>query len=407
MNNCSDYLNQDFTLPCGAVLKNRIAKAAMTERLADHNNNATRALNHLYETWATSGTGLLISGNIMVDRRYKESGYNIVLEDERGMETLKNMVQAGTKANTHFWAQINHAGRQATIFSTFRPMAPSAIKLKKLMLFAKPKAMSTQEVKDVEFRFVRTAELCKRAGFTGVQFHAAHGYLLSQFLSPGTNQRIDEYGGSVENRSRLLIDIVRKTRKKLGSDFPISVKLNSADFQRGGFDEEDAMYVIKQLEDCTIDLLEVSGGTYENIVFLTDRYRKKSTLQREAYFLDFAKKLRRISQVPLMVTGGFRSYDFCESVLRENELDIIGFARPFLIDKDFPGTFISEAKGLVQDAGFKFALSNMRDFAEGAWYDYQIHRLAHGKQLNPGFSPYLAVVRLTWNEMKRGWFRMS
>jgi len=256
----------------------------------------------------------------------------------------------------------------------------------------------------VEARFIKTAQLCKKAGLTGVQIHAAHGYLLSQFLSPNTNKRTDDYGGSIHNRARLLFDIIRGVRAALGSDFPISVKLNSADFQRGGFNEEDAMLVIRELETLNIDLLEISGGTYENITFLTERYQRDSTRKREAYFMDFARKIRKQTSLPLMITGGFRSVDFCEEVLANNELEMIGFARPFLVYKSFPAGFLNDTVERVSDAKFEFKIKSLRDFAEAGFYDYQIHQLAAKKELKPGYNPYLAIFRLTWNEMIKGWF---
>jgi len=398
-------LLQPVTLPCGVTIKNRIAKAAMTERLADGKQHATQPLEHLYSHWASNGAGLLITGNILVDKRYKESSGNIVLEDESGLAALKKMISAGTRNDTQLWAQISHAGRQATIFSTFRPIAPSAIQLKKLMLFAKPKAMSLAEIKDVENRYITTAELCKQAGFTGVQIHAAHGYLLSQFLSPTTNKRQDDYGGSTENRSRLLLDIIKGVRAVVGPAYPISVKLNSADFQRGGFDEDDSMHVIEDLGRLGIDLLEISGGTYENLTFLTERYEKESTRQREAYFMDFAQKIRSQTKLPLMITGGFRSRSFCEEVLANEELEMIGFARPFLSDRDFPKSFLKDPSSTIEDAKFDMKIKQLKDFAEGGFYDYQIHRIAKGKDLSLNYNPYLSVLRLTWNEMRKGWFR--
>jgi 2,4-dienoyl-CoA reductase-like NADH-dependent reductase (Old Yellow Enzyme family) len=404
MSNYAEHLLKKLELPCGAVIKNRIAKAAMTERLADAKHRATKEHTRLYHHWSGNGAGLHITGNIMVDRRYKESSGNIVLEDEGGIPFLAGMIAAGTRNGTHLWAQISHAGRQSSIFSTFQPLAPSAVKLRRLGLFAKPKAMTTEQIKDVENRYVTTAVLCKKAGFTGVQIHSAHGYLLSQFLSPRTNKREDEYGGSIQNRSRLLLDIVKNYRVQLGDDFPISVKLNSADFQRGGFDEKDSLYVINELEKLGIDLLEISGGTYENVAFLTERYKRESTKQREAYFMDFARKLREHSQLPLMITGGFRSLAFCEEVLKNNELDVIGFARPFLLESDFPKSFLSKANSRVDDATFNLSIKTLRDFADGAFYDYQIHRLADGKSLKLDYNPYLAIFRMTKNELVKGWF---
>jgi 2,4-dienoyl-CoA reductase-like NADH-dependent reductase (Old Yellow Enzyme family) len=405
MSTTEKYLLKKLRLPCGAVIKNRIAKAAMTERMADSAQHATKGHERLYHHWATHGAGLLITGNILVDKRYKEAAANIVLEDESGMGALKKMVAAGTQQDTHLWAQISHAGRQSTIFSTFKPIAPSAVQLKKLMLFAKPKAMTPEQIKEVESRFVETARLCKKAGFTGIQIHAAHGYLLSQFLSPLTNLRTDEYGGDIMNRARLLFDIVSKARAELGAAFPISVKLNSADFQRGGFNEEDALIVIKELEKLNIDLLEISGGTYENLTFLTERYVRESTRQREAYFMDFAAKIRQHTNLPLMITGGFRSHRFCEEVLQKNELEMIGFARPFLIDRTFPKAFVQDAESRIPDATFQFKIKKLKDMAEAAYFDYQIHRLAAEKELLPDYNPYLGVLRFTKNELVKGWFR--
>ncbi|MEL6675371.1 MAG: NADH:flavin oxidoreductase/NADH oxidase family protein [Bacteroidota bacterium] len=400
----SSALTSPFALPCGVVLPNRIAKAAMTERLSDRDQRPNRRHQTLYEHWSESGSGLLISGNVLVDKRYKEASGNVVIEDEQIVESLRAWVKAGTKAGNQFWAQVNHAGRQASIFSSFKPLAPSAVKLKKLGLFAKPKAMTEAEVEDAIQRYVQTALLCQKAGFTGVQIHAAHGYLMSQFLSPRTNLRTDRYGGTIEGRARALLEIVRQCREKLGPDYPLSVKINSADFQRGGFEESDAMYVIKALEELKVDLLEISGGTYENIIFLTKRYQKESTRQREAYFLDFAEKIRTQTTLPLMVTGGFRSLAFCEEVIASGKLDVIGFARPYLMDASFPQSMLDGTVERVPDAAFDFKPRMMADLAEAGYYDYQIHQLAKGKSLKPGYNPYIGLLRFTKNEMVKGWF---
>ena len=393
-----------FRLPCGVVLSNRIAKAAMTERLAKKSGRVNQLHRRLYGHWAASQAGLLMTGNIMIDKRYKESGGNLVLEDESHISSLKELTKIVTDKNKHLWAQISHPGRQATIFSTFKPVAPSPIRLKKLGLFAKPRELQSIEIDDIINRFVNTARLCKEAGFTGVQFHAAHGYLLSQFLSPRTNKREDEFGGPIENRSRMLEKIISKSRKALGQYYPISVKLNSADFQRGGFDEDDAFYVIRKLEYLGIDLLEISGGTYENIVFLEKENIRESSRQREAYFLDFAKKIRGKVRLPLMVTGGFRSLSFCREVLSKDELDIIGFARPFLIREDFPECLFSGHLDRIKDPSPTIKIRALADMAEGGYYDYQIHRLAQNKSLKPNYNPYAAVFRLTKNELLKGWF---
>lgn len=396
-------INRPFTLPCGVTLKNRIAKAAMTERLARKDHLPNELHLRLYQSWAKNGTGLLISGNIMVSPKYLESGGNIVLGSQTPGESFKKWVATSTQNDCHFWAQINHPGRQATIFNTRRPVSASNVKLKKLGLFARPRALKDNEVMEVRDQFIAAGKKCKEVGFTGIQIHAAHGYLLSQFLSPITNLRADRWGGSIENRARLLIEIVRGIRSEVGSSYPVSVKINSADFQRGGFDEKDSMVVIRMLETEGIDLLEISGGTYEQIEFLQNAQLRASTKKREAYFLDFAKKIRQQSSIPFMVTGGFRSLSFCNEALEKNALDIIGFARPYLIQEDFPTHFLTGKA--VQEKRLHIRIHKLQDMVEGGWYDYQIWRLAHQKGLNPNYSAIKAIARLTLQEMWKGFTR--
>ncbi|MEM6321839.1 MAG: NADH:flavin oxidoreductase/NADH oxidase family protein [Bacteroidota bacterium] len=395
-------LNQSFTLPCGEVLNNRMAKAALTERLADPSHLPNEQHLKLYETWAKGGAGLLLSGNILVDERYLEAAGNVVAHRLSPEDPFKKWTKTVTDTGTHFWAQINHAGRQSTIFSTTQPISASDVQLKKMGLFAKPRPMTDNEILDVIDRFVNTAIFCKRVGFTGVQFHAAHGYLFNQFLSPRTNKRTDEWGGPIADRARLLLTVVGKARHALGHEFPISVKLNSADFQRGGFDEQDALWVIQQLEERGVDLLEISGGTYEEVTFFTKTNTKQSTLEREAYFLDFAKKVRAKSNIPIMVTGGFRTLSFCNEVLENGELDIVGFGRPFLLHDNFAAGFLSGELEKVTDPVIKAPVASYYDSAVAGFYDYQIARIAKGKKINLKYSGTMAALRMTKNELWKG-----
>ncbi|MBK8490882.1 MAG: hypothetical protein IPL49_08345 [Saprospirales bacterium] len=260
-------LHTPFQLPCGAILQNRLAKAAMTERLCRADQLPHEDHVRLYESWAEARAGLMISGNIMVDRKHLESGGNIILDDESALPSLSRMTDAGKKYGHHFWAQISHSGRQTSVLVNRHPLAPSDVQLKKMGLFGKPRQMTEEQIETVIRQFVHTAVLCKKGGFTGIQLHSAHGYLLSEFLSPRTNTRTDQWGGSIENRARLLMRIVKETREAVGAEFPIGVKLNSADFQRGGFSPDDSLQVIRMLHDAKVDLLEISGGTYENVPF--------------------------------------------------------------------------------------------------------------------------------------------
>ncbi|KAA3639076.1 MAG: NADH:flavin oxidoreductase, partial [Bacteroidetes bacterium] len=283
----TNLLNAPFTLPCGATLKNRLVKAAMTERIGDRKNQAVKEHDHLYETWANSGAGLLITGNVIIDRTHLESACNVVFDDQTNIDKLRSWAEAGKKHDTHIWVQISHGGRQTNMVNAFRPKAPSAVRLKKLGLFGKPKSMTEADIQAVIDGFVNGAVIAQKAGFTGIQIHSAHGYLLSQFLSPITNRRTDQWGGSIENRSRLLLTIIQLVRKEVGPEFAISVKLNSSDFQKGGFTEEESLEVIKKLDQAGIDLLEISGGTYDKVAFLMmndqEEPLRESTRAREAY----------------------------------------------------------------------------------------------------------------------------
>ena len=314
-----NLITTKLTLPCGVTLENRLVKSAMTERISNKKSEPTKGHERLYQDWADTGAGLLITGNVMIDKKHMESAGNVCFNDDKMLPKLTKWAEAGKKNGNHLWVQISHSGRQANRFTNAKPLAPSEVQLKKIGLFGKPVAMTEEDILQVITVFAKASKLTKEAGFTGLQIHAAHGYLLSQFLSSRTNKRTDQWGGSIENRSRLLRAIIREVREVVGADFPISVKLNSSDFQRGGFTEEESLEVVKMLDKEKIDLLEISGGTYEKVVFFLmnedGNEIKESTKKREAYFIDFARKVRSISKLPLLITGGFRSYEFCNEVL--------------------------------------------------------------------------------------------
>ena len=346
-------LNQPLTLPCGAVVPNRMCKAAMTEGLALPDGTASEELERLYGIWSDGGSGILLSGNIQVDGDHLERPGNVIVDSalsDDAFAALQRMAAAGTRNGNHLWAQISHAGRQTQKIVNPAPKAPSAVRLRlPQSQFGEPVALTAEEIESIVERFVNCAVTCKEAGFTGVQFHSAHGYLLSQFLSPLTNQREDEWGGTLENRARALIAIVTQAREVLGADFPISVKLNSADFQKGGFDFDDSLTVAKWLADAGVDLLEISGGTYEQPRLLNldgvepieEQSLARSTLAREAYFVDFAKAMREKLSIPIMVTGGLRRREVMNHVLETGGADMIGLGRPLCVDADGPNRLLN------------------------------------------------------------------
>lgn len=392
-------LDSELRLPCGAVLPNRIAKAAMTEGLADKHDHATTAHENLYRTWSRGGCGLLITGNVMIDHRYLERPGNVVVENHDGFDQLKRWAAAGTEGGNHLWVQISHPGRQCARISSGRPLSPSDVQLEILGNFAKPRPMTEDDIQSAICGYARTANIVKQAGFTGVQVHAAHGYLISQFLSPITNLRSDQWGGSLENRTRFLLKIVRAVRDTVGQRFPVSVKLNSADFQKGGFTLEESARVAQWLAQENIDLLEISGGTYEHTRLLghsgdqttaEDPDIRESTRQREAYFLDYAKTIQGASKLPLMVTGGFRSRRTMVEALAANELNVIGLGRPLCVESSLPQQLINaevdeaptHEKDLKLGSGLLGPASRLSLFrainvqGEAAWYYRQIIQLS-------------------------------
>ena len=347
-------ITDKLDLPCGVEIKNRICKGAMTEGLADAQNRATSQHVNLYDRWSSGGAAILLTGNVQVDHRFLERPGNVVIEGQQTNEQLSRLIsyaEAGTKNDTHLWMQISHAGRQTPASVAETPVAPSEVQLEMPgAQFGKPRALSHEEILDIIQKFSHCANIAQDTGFTGVQIHGAHGYLISEFLSPDINLREDEWGGTLEKRAKFLIETVRSVRKAVGENFPVSLKLNSADFQKGGFSHEDAIQVATWLNEEGLDLLEISGGTYEqpHLVGIDmglnperAEKRRESTIAREAYFLDYAKDIRTVFNGPLMVTGGFRSTKGMNNALNENACDVIGIARPFCIDPDIANKLLN------------------------------------------------------------------
>jgi len=300
-------LGQSQTLPCGATLPNRLAKSAMSEALGSKDQRATTELVTLYGRWADGGIGLSISGNVMVDRRALGEPGNVAIEDDRDLETLRAWAAAGKRQGGAVWLQLNHPGKQAPKGLNRETVAPSAVPFGPALqpYFATPRPLTEPEILDLIQRFGTAARIAEQAGFDGVQIHGAHGYLVSQFLSPRHNTRDDAWGGDAERRRKFVLAVYQAMRAATKPGFAIGIKPNSADFQRGGFTEEESLAVMQALDAAGIDLLEISGGTYEAPKMALGVEQKDSTKAREAYFLEFAEKARKVVKAPLMVTGGF------------------------------------------------------------------------------------------------------
>jgi 2,4-dienoyl-CoA reductase-like NADH-dependent reductase (Old Yellow Enzyme family) len=428
----SPTIADSLVLPCGAVLPNRLAKAAMTEGLADPQGRATPELARLYGLWADGGCGLLITGNVQIDRDHLERPGNVIIQgpqDAAALSGLRAMASAGCQAGGHIWMQISHAGRQTQVTVNPHPKAPSAVPVGLPgKQFGMPVALTEAEILELVERFGVAAEVAKDTGYTGVQIHAAHGYLLSQFLSPRANLRTDQWGGGLENRARMLLAVVARVRAGVGLEFPIGVKLNSADFQKGGFAFEDSVIVAGWLQAAGVDLLEISGGSYEQPAMMDIQGmeapdappQKASTAAREAYFVDFAKTMRASLTMPLMVTGGFRSRRAMNSALETGGADVIGLGRPLCVDTAGPAKLLAGADELdrwenklrllppwLSFLGGLKMLRAVEGFAVTYWFYAQIDAIARTGKANIGISPFSALLSIqnagkAWLKARKG-----
>lgn len=380
-------------LPNGSTINNRIAKAAMEENMADADQAPSADLLRLYQAWADGGAGLIITGNVMVDGRAMTGPGGVVLQDDQQLDKFKRWAQVGRAGGAQFWLQINHPGRQMQANLGQQTWAPSAVAMDLGTLskhFNRPQAMTAEGIAEVIQRFARTARLGEQAGFTGVEIHAAHGYLLSQFLSPLSNQRTDAWGGSLKNRARLLLDVVRAVRTVVSREFAVAVKLNSADFQRGGFTADDAKQVVEWLNDLGVDLVELSGGSYEAPAMQGDA-RDGRTLAREAYFVEFAHDIQTVARMPVMVTGGIRRRPVAESVVHSG-VDMVGIGTALAIDPQLPRAWLEGKDTAPELPPISWKNKAFASLANMARVKFQLRKLSQRKQPDPGVSPLRALI---------------
>jgi 2,4-dienoyl-CoA reductase-like NADH-dependent reductase (Old Yellow Enzyme family) len=334
-------INEQLTLPNGVKLKNRIVKSAMSEALGDENNNTTQAHINLFAQWGTSGAGVLITGNTPVDRMHLEHAGNFVLDSDTDMSKVSALVEAGKSGGAAFLAQLAHAGRQTPEIVNPQPTSISDVRLD-LPGYGKPAPLTEEQIPGFIQKYVDSAKLAQDAGFDGVQIHAAHGYILSSSLSPRINNRTDRWGGeSLENRARLVLEVVRAVRAAINPDFIVAVKLNSSDFQKGGFDHKDSVQVAVMLEAEGVDFIEISGGNFEEPKAYQHASANPYAKANEAYFLEYAAAIKTALKIPLMVTGGFRSTSVMNDAIESGKTDLIGMGRPFITEPGFAAKLLS------------------------------------------------------------------
>jgi 2,4-dienoyl-CoA reductase-like NADH-dependent reductase (Old Yellow Enzyme family) len=408
-------LFQPLTLPNGTTLPNRICKAAMEENLAvQPGQYPGEKLFSLYRQWAAGGTGLTLSGNVMVDPSALTGPGAVVLQKGTDLAPFRQWAEIGKSGEGQFWLQISHPGRQLYKSMGETAVSPSGISLdlgKFSSLFAPVRALDIGEIETIIRRFADTAEAAQEAGFDGVQIHGAHGYLVSQFLSPLVNQRDDQWGGSLENRARFLLDIVSAVRARVKPSFGVGIKLNSADFQRGGFAFEDAKQVVQWLNGRGVDFVELSGGSYESPAMQGNPADEEaveqtsSTAAREAYFVDFARQIAQIATMPIMVTGGVTRLETAEDALAQDEngfgVQILGIARALAAEPDLPKLWKDGACEQVQLPQVSWSSAALKGLATMALTKAQLERMAKGQAPGDGGSPLMALLGDQWRAAKR------
>jgi len=315
----------------GMTIKNRFIRSATWEGMAGDDGACTPKLVDLMAKLADGGVGLIITSYAYVSERGKAIPWQLGIYKDQLIPTLREMTDAVHKTDAKVVIQIAHAGLYADPNITGKaPLAPSAVTG---FTGSSPQEMTIKEIQDVIEAFGLAAERAVKGGFDGIQLHAAHGYLLSQFLSPAFNQRNDSYGGNIENRTRFLLEVLNSIRKNVGTDYPVMIKMNCQDFLENGLELSDSLIAGSMLKDGGIDAIELSGGTLASGGLNPSRTKILSK-EDEAYFKDAAVAFKKNVDIPLMLVGGIRSFHVAEQILNNGIADYISMCRPFIREPD-------------------------------------------------------------------------
>lgn len=328
-------LGKPLTLPCGAVLKNRIAKSPMTDTLGSGEGNSTAAQARLYERWAEGGAPLSIIGEVQIDPRFPENPGNLVLNANSDQQALRSLVKRALVNDAHLWPQLGHAGARSHL-PVSEPMGPSALDMEGLQCAG----MSADDIQKLPDMFASSATCAKNAGFSGIEIHAGHGWLLSQFLSPLFNRRDDGYGGSIEARCRIVLEVIDSVRRAVGPSYPVGIRINSTDQLEGGLTGDEALEVVRLLDQTSLDLIDISGGTY-----FPGAKAASDDSGQGLYFIDFARRAKGITDVPLMVTGGFKKREQAADAVANGIVDVVSVGRGWALNTRLAEVWLSEEGG--------------------------------------------------------------
>lgn len=307
----------------------------MSDSLANGAGDPTETQIRLYERWADGGAAVSFIGEVQGDPRYPEKPGNLVLGAHTNQKMLRSLVSRATVDGAHLWPQLGHAGALSHA-PISQPMGPSALDIEGLRCAG----MSVDDIQELPQMYARTALLAKTAGFGGVHIHAGHGFLLSQFLSPLFNHRTDGYGGSIEARCRIVLEIITEVRRAVGPEFPIGIRINSSDNLEGGLTQVDALEAVRLLDRSSIDLIDISGGTY-----FPGAKASSEGSSRGPYFLEFARRAKQVTQVPLMLTGGFKLRQQAADAVACGAVDLVGLARAMVLNSRLAKVWLTEPGG--------------------------------------------------------------
>ncbi len=373
-----DVLQQPLELPCGTTLKNRLAKSAMSDSLGNGEGNPTEAQIRLYERWAEGGAAVSFIGEVQGIPDFPEKPGNLVFDARSNQKAIQSLASRSVINGAHLWPQLGHAGALSHL-PVSHPMGPSVLDLPGLQCAG----MSKQEVQDLPAMYASVAKTAKNAGFSGVHVHAGHGFLLSQFLSPLFNHRNDEFGGSIEARCNIVLQIIDQVRRAVGPSFPVGIRINSTDKLEGGLTEDDALEVVRLLDQTSVDLIDISGGTY----FPGAKASSEGASSDGPYFLEFARSAKSVTEVPLMLTGGFEKRDQAIDAVASGATDMVGLARAMVLNPCLAQTWLSDTGG---DPEFPVFDSPPRGGVT-AWYSMLLTALGEDREGDFDLTPQTAL----------------
>ena len=376
--NPKNVLGRPLELPCGVSLKNRLIKSAMSDSLGDGEGNPTAAQIRLYQRWAEGGAALSLIGEVQTTPQYPEKPGNLTLMPDTDMQGLRVLAKRGSSNGAHIWPQLGHAGALSH-FPISRPKGPSALDIEDLQC----EGMSLEDIHELPGTYARAAKLAQDSEFSGVQIHAGHGFLFSQFLSPLFNHRTDVYGGSVKARFRIIHEVISEIRQAVGPSFPIGIRINATDKLVGGLTEDDALEVIRFLEQTSIDLIDVSGGTY----FPGAASSSDSISSSGPYFINFTKHAKEVTSIPIVATGGFQMRDQAKDAIENGCVDAVGIARAMVLNPSLANTWLSEESG---DPEFPVFAAPPRGGVT-AWYSMRLTALGEDKESQFDMTPAVAI----------------